>query len=175
MNGLFVLICNTALPKVPGSKKHEPKDRKTCWPDGALIKIKMGITHLFQWLWFLNELLPRLSGSKVRTRWIRLTDLPFGRLSRSKLYFPGVSWGRGWQLRPQKAVNQKALCALPFVLVFPTTGQLVSKGVDRFVLYPWKSPECPWNREEQIWLHIGSISLTFIFSCLFKSRMLPVA
>ena len=43
MNGLFVLIHNTALPKVPGSKKHEPKDKKTCWPDGALIKIKTGI------------------------------------------------------------------------------------------------------------------------------------
>lgn len=44
MNNLFVLIHNTALPKVPGSKKHEPKDKKnTCWLDGALIKIKMGI------------------------------------------------------------------------------------------------------------------------------------
>lgn len=43
MNGLFVLIHNTALRKVPGSKKHEPKDKKKCWPDGALIKIKTGI------------------------------------------------------------------------------------------------------------------------------------
>ena len=118
MNGLFVLIYNTALPKVPGSKKHEPKDRKTCWPDGALIKIKMGIAHLFQWLWFLNELLPRLSGSKWGRGEYGLQICPLAGSAGSKLYYPGIRWGRGWQLRPQRAVNQKALCTRPFALVF---------------------------------------------------------
>ena len=98
--------------------KHEPKDRKTCWPDGALIKIKMGIAHLFQWLWFLNELLPRLSGSKWGRGEYGLQICPLAGSAGSKLYYPGIRWGRGWQLRPQRAVNQKALCALPFALVF---------------------------------------------------------
>ena len=63
---------------------------------------------------------------------------------------PGIGWGLesseahslvcGWQPRPQRTVDQKALCFFSVCPGLPTTGQLGSEDGVPCMPYPWKSP-----------------------------------